>query len=115
MPVKISKMARYRAKNLEKMRAYERRRYYTIRYMQRRKKEFGDRRCKLCDILMASEHAGAERTRTYCGSCSKLARKEIHRLNMKAWRERQKKKTESPQASMIGVSEGESASSLICM
>ena len=68
---------RYREKNREKYNQAQMRVYWAKKRFKRRLKIFSGRRCKLCKIFLWSNF-GANKTRLYCGSCSKLVKSGIY-------------------------------------
>jgi hypothetical protein len=53
----------------------------TVRKAKRRIESFGDRACRVCEILLRDSY-GANGSRFYCGSCIEkgLARKHMNKL-----------------------------------
>lgn len=88
--VELTKTQKYRRKNLEKMRLWEKNRYWAKRKQERRVKEFGDRRCKMCEILLSTPVHGAKGTVLYCTTCSSN-RKLIRKLYMREYRKKVKR------------------------
>ena len=61
--------------------------YHNVLKERLRKKRFADRKCRLCEILMRSEHGGHNK-KFYCDSCVKSgeARKHTMRLANRKFR-----------------------------
>lgn len=79
-------MLKYRQKNREKMREYDRKRYKEKNRNEfRRRKVFAGKFCKICEIRLDGNY-GARGTRVYCKSCSDN-RKLVHKLYMRKYRE----------------------------
>lgn len=96
MPVKFRKYFlyrwRHRARYLAALKITSRKYYQSTGYARRKKEMFGEKRCRMCDILLANPTFGAEGTRIHCGSCKTFYKKKIWAQYMKKYRRVQKKK-----------------------
>lgn len=83
------KMRKYRAKYKEKMRAYYHQYYLRKKKDKLRKERMGEKRCRLCEIRLASD-AGAYGAKFYCESCVQIgdAKRHYTREASRRWRER---------------------------
>lgn len=58
----------WRQKNPERAKEYRIKYYHTVLKDKRRRKGYGDKKCRLCEILMRSEY-GAHKNKFYCNGC----------------------------------------------
>ena len=82
---------KYRAKYRDKVRAYDRMRYKARRAEQNRIKAMGEKKCRVCEIMLRSRYGGFG-TKHYCRSCVErgLAQRHSVREAMRRFRLKQK-------------------------
>lgn len=84
----------YRQKNREKIREIKRLYRLKVSGEKERQKNYGDRTCRLCEILLRSQKFGGHGKKYYCDRCINEGRARLHwqRLGCKNYRKRLKRK-----------------------
>lgn len=79
----------WRKKNHTRAREYEKKYYYDVLRERLRQKNFGDRKCRLCEILLKSVYGGHNK-KFYCDGCVANGEARRHTIKMASRRFRAK-------------------------